>query len=39
LQEHWLEFLAEIEADGGEFPAFVRDEFVAHLRCGILAHG
>ena len=29
LQEHWLDFLAEIEAGGGELPAFVRDEFAA----------
>ena len=39
VQGHWLDFLAEIEAGGGELPAFVRDEFAAYLRCGILAHG
>ena len=39
LQANWLEFLAEIEAEGGELPAFVKDEFEAYFRCGILAHG
>jgi hypothetical protein len=39
LQAHWLPFLAEIEAEGGELPAFVRDEIEAYFRCGILAHG
>jgi hypothetical protein len=39
LQSHWLGFLTEIETDGGELPAFVRDEFEAYFRCGILAHG
>ena len=39
LQAHWLEFLAEIEAEGGELPAFVKDEFEAYFRCGVLAYG
>jgi hypothetical protein len=39
VQAHWLQFLADIEAEGGELPAFVKDEFQAYLRCGILAHG
>jgi len=39
VQDNWLELLGEIEAGGGELPAFVRDEFAAYLRCGILAHG
>ena len=39
VQAHWLQFLADIEAEGGELPAFVKDEFAAYLRCGILAHG
>jgi hypothetical protein len=39
VQEHWLDFLAEIETGGGQLPAFVRDEFAAYLRCGIPAHG
>jgi hypothetical protein len=39
VQTHWRQFLADIEAEGGELPAFVRDEFEAYLRCGILAHG
>jgi hypothetical protein len=39
LQAHWLGFRAAIETDGGELPAFVRDELEACFRCGILAHG
>jgi hypothetical protein len=39
LQAHWLQFLADVEAEGGELPAFVKDEFEAYLRCGVLAHG
>jgi hypothetical protein len=39
VQAHGLQLLADLEAGGGEFPAFVRDEFAAYLRCGILAHG
>ena len=33
LQAHWLGFRAAIEADGGELPAFVRDEFDCSPRC------
>ena len=39
VQAHWLQFLADIEAEGGELPAFVKDELDAYLRCGVLAHG
>ena len=39
IQEHWATFLADLEAGGGELPAFVLDEFEAYLRCGIPAHG
>ena len=39
IQEHWATFLADLEAGGGELPAFVLDEFEAYLRCGILVHG
>jgi hypothetical protein len=35
IQEHWSTFLADLEAGGGELPAFVLDEFEAYLRCGI----
>jgi hypothetical protein len=35
IQEHWATFLADLEAGGGELPAFVLDEFEAYLRCGI----
>src|ERR1035437_547746 len=39
IQEHWATFVADLEAGGGELPAFVLDEFEAYLRCGILVHG
>ncbi|MGB8294628.1 MAG: transposase zinc-binding domain-containing protein, partial [Polyangia bacterium] len=39
MQEHWSTFLADLEAEGGELPAFVLDEFEAYLRCGIPVHG
>jgi hypothetical protein len=39
VQEHWATFLADVEAGGGDLPAFVLDEFEAYLRCGILVHG
>jgi hypothetical protein len=39
LQARWLGFAGDMEAGGGELPAFVRDELRAYLRCGILAHG
>ena len=39
IQEHWSTFLADLEAEGGELPAFVLDEFEAYLRCGIPVHG
>jgi hypothetical protein len=39
IQEHWATFLADLEAGGGELPAFVLDEIEAYLRCGIPVHG
>ena len=39
IQEHWATFLTDLEAGGGELPAFVLDEFEAYLGCGILVHG
>ena len=39
VQTHWLQFLADIETEGGELPGFVKDELEAYLRCGVLAHG
>lgn len=39
VQNHLLTFLAECECSGYEVPFFVRKEFEAFLRCGILAHG
>jgi hypothetical protein len=32
-------FCADLESEGRELPSFVRDEFEAYFRCGILAHG
>ena len=38
--EHLETFLAQVEAQAGTgLPQFVKDEFEAFLRCGILAHG
>jgi Transposase zinc-binding domain len=41
VAEHLETFLAGIEADPTTkgLPAYVRDEFQAYLKCGILAHG
>ena len=41
VQENWKTFEAEAEAerDGMPLPRYVREEFEAYLRCGILAHG
>jgi hypothetical protein len=39
LRAHWLQSLAEIEAEGRELPAFVKDELEAYLHCGIPVHG
>ncbi|MFN0302562.1 MAG: transposase zinc-binding domain-containing protein [Burkholderiales bacterium] len=40
VQEHLETFLAQAQAQTGTaLPQFVKDEFDAFLRCGILAHG
>jgi hypothetical protein len=39
VQDHWSTFLADLEAGGGQLPAFVLDEVEAFLRCGIPFHG
>jgi len=40
VQEHEASFLAHTEdTPGGELPRFIKDEFDAHLKSGILAHG
>jgi hypothetical protein len=39
VQKHFARFLADSEAEQKPVPAFVRKEFEAYLRCGILAYG
>ena len=40
MQQHAATFIAETEAAAGaDLPQFVKDEFDAFLKCGILAHG
>ncbi len=40
VQEHLESFLAQVETStGAPLPQFVKDEFDAYLKCGILAHG
>ncbi|MBP9708682.1 MAG: transposase [Oligoflexales bacterium] len=39
LQDHLSTFIADREAEGRPIPDYVKEEFEAFLRCGILAHG
>lgn len=40
VQEHAASFIAHTEASTGKaLPQYVKDEFEAYLKCGILAHG
>jgi hypothetical protein len=39
VQEHLDTFLAQAESAGARVPAFVKREFAAYLKCGILSHG
>ena len=39
MQAHYPDFLARLEAEERSLPAYVRDEFEAFLRCGVLDHG
>ncbi|MEZ5659453.1 MAG: transposase [Burkholderiaceae bacterium] len=40
VQEHAASFIAHTEASTGKaLPQYVKDEFDAYLKCGILAHG
>ena len=40
VQQHTATFFAQAEdAAGADLPQFVKDEFDAFLKCGILAHG
>ena len=40
VQQHAATFFAQAETEAGaDLPQFVKDEFDAFLKCGILAHG
>jgi hypothetical protein len=39
VQAHYPDFLARLEAEDRSLPAYVREEFDAYLRCGVLEHG
>jgi len=39
VQAHYPDFIARLEAEGRLLPAYVRAEFEAFLRCGVLDHG
>lgn len=39
VQARYPDFLARLEAEDRSLPAYVREEFDAYLRCGVLVHG
>jgi ribosomal protein S27E len=39
IEQHYPDFLAQIETDGRTLPQFVRREFEEYLKCGRLEHG
>lgn len=39
VQAHYPDFIARIEAEDRSLPEYVREEFDAYLRCGVLDHG
>ena len=39
VEAHYPDFLARLEAEDRCLPAYVREEFDAYLRCGVLEHG
>jgi hypothetical protein len=39
IDDHYPDFLAQIEAEGRDLPQFVRREFEEYLKCGRLEHG
>jgi hypothetical protein len=39
VQAHYPDFLARLEAEDRSLPEYVREEFEAFLRCGVLDHG
>jgi hypothetical protein len=38
VEAHYPDFLARLEAEDRCLPAYVREEFDAYLRCGVLEH-
>ena len=39
VQAHYPDFLPRLEAEDRSLPAYVREEFDAYLRCGVLDYG
>jgi hypothetical protein len=39
VQAHYPDFIARLEKEARNLPAYVREEFQAFLRCGVLGHG
>ena len=39
VQEHFLPFLRDREAEGRYLPAYIKREFAAFMECGVLANG
>ena len=39
VQAHYPDFIARVEAEDRPLPEYVREEFDAYLRCGVLEHG
>ena len=39
MQAHYPDFIARVEAEDRPLPEYVREEFDAYLRCGVLEHG
>ena len=39
VEQHFPAFVSALEANGGNLPTFVRQEFDDYLKCGLLEHG
>jgi len=39
VQAHYADFIARLTAQDRSLPEYVREEFEAFLRCGVLDHG
>ena len=39
IEQNWPSFVAKCEAEHQPIPAFIKKEFSAYLRCGVLAYG